>query len=80
METPEEILDGRGLSMRQLLLEVRAAQKAHIDTYNRDQLRIQTELSHRPTRKEVISWIGASVAAAGLLVSFIFSLIENLPA
>lgn len=63
--------DTRGLTQREILLEVRKDVKNHVEEYQEDKVEVALAFGRRPTRAEVISWAGGIGAIVGVTVALI---------
>ena len=62
------------ITNKELLLEIRAEQSAQRALLHSLDLRYTQELSQRPTRREIISWLGAVGVLSGMIFGFIAAL------
>lgn len=67
-----EAEDTRGLTQRELILEVRNDVKAHIEKHDCIHDEIERDIRVRPTRSEIFSLLGA----AGVLSGLVFGIIQ----
>ena len=64
-----ETQDTRGLTQRELILEMRDDIKSLVSEQAEDQIVTERELGRRPTRSELYSTIGALGIVVGIIVS-----------
>ena len=62
--------DTRGLTQRELILEMRSDIKSLVDEQADTEAHVERELGKRPTRAEVLSTIGTFGVIIGLVISF----------
>ncbi len=60
--------DHKGFTDHEILVEIRDDLKRHIDDSQDTEIEIKTALAARPTRGEVIKWVGAGSALFGIIV------------
>ena len=59
-----------GFTDHEVLVEIRDDLKAHIHDSKRTEIRFSLELSKRPTRGEVVRWVGAASGLVALVMAF----------
>lgn len=74
---PSESQETRGLSQRELILELRTDVKALAEDGHRERNRIDAELAKRPTRAEMGKALAVGLSAAGLIAGTLISLIPH---
>jgi len=67
----EENEDTRGLTLRELVLELRANQYKFMDKNEAEHDEIRQGLSSRPTRAELASFLGGLGALVGVIIAVI---------
>ena len=63
--------DPNGLTDHEILMEIRTDLKRHMRTSQNTEVRIQLALAKRPTRGEVIRWVGAASGLLALVVALV---------
>lgn len=59
--------DTRGLTLREIVIEMRADQKRFMEIHHREHDRIDNDVRARPTRKELVGLLSAAGALSGII-------------